>query len=204
MMAVTEDHIEAVEVLVRGGADVDLLTKTRKSAKDMAKSLKVKALLESSGNIDSIQGPKRIELMLEQMESQMTVFKDEIARYELTENQNEKLSQEVENMKLERDSYAKTLEVGNMIQTLAHFQTVCAERDSIQTELERLRKELTKTTQQLEGKQLIKLLVNRRIVAENRERAEIEELLAKERNDFETDKQELSDRILRLEGSGKN
>ena len=115
MMAVTEDHIEAVEVLVRGGADVDLLTKTRKSAKDMAKSLKVKALLESSGNIDSIQGPKRIELMLEQMESQMTVFKDEIARYELTENQNEKLSQEVENMKLERDSYAKTLEVGNQI-----------------------------------------------------------------------------------------
>jgi len=174
MMAVSEDHIESVEVLVRAGADVSLLTKTKKSAKDMAKSLKVKALLESSGNIESIQGPKRIELMLDQMKSQMTVFKDEIARYELTESQNEKLNQEVENMKLERDSFAKTLE------------TVCAERDSIQTELERLRKELTKTTQRLE--------------VETRERAEIEELFAKERSAFETDKQELSDRILRLEG----
>ena len=127
MMAVSEDHIESVEVLVRAGADVSLLTKTKKSAKDMAKSLKVKALLESSGNIESIQGrfsyisdvkknrlsgPKRIELMLDQMKSQMTVFKDEIARYELTESQNEKLNQEVENMKLERDSFAKTLEVG--------------------------------------------------------------------------------------------
>ena len=50
--------------------------------------------------------------MLEQMESQMTVFKDEIARYELTESQNQKLNQEVENMKMERDSFAKTLEVG--------------------------------------------------------------------------------------------
>ena len=55
-MAVSEDHIEAVEILVRAGADVGLLTKTKKSAKDMAKSLKVKALLESSGNIESIQG----------------------------------------------------------------------------------------------------------------------------------------------------
>ena len=55
-MAVSEDHIEAVEVLVRAGADVGLLTKTKKSAKDMAKSLKVKALLESNGNIQSIQG----------------------------------------------------------------------------------------------------------------------------------------------------
>ena len=55
------------------------------------------------------------------MERQMTVFKDEIARYELTENQNEKLCQEVENMKLERDSYAKTLEVGSLIWTLGTF-----------------------------------------------------------------------------------
>ena len=39
---------------------------------------------------------------------------------------------------------------------------------------------------------------------ETRERAEIEELLAKERNDFENEKQELSDRILSLEGSGIN
>ena len=39
---------------------------------------------------------------------------------------------------------------------------------------------------------------------ETRERAEIEELLAKERNDFENEKQELSDRILSLEGNGIN
>ena len=42
------------------------------------------------------------------------------------------------------------------------------------------------------------------ISAETRERAEIEELLAKERNDFENEKQELSDRILSLEGSDMN
>ena len=42
------------------------------------------------------------------------------------------------------------------------------------------------------------------ISAETRERAEIEELLAKERNDFENEKQELSDRILSLEGNGIN
>ena len=65
-----------------------------------------------TSNFNGFPGPKRIEWMLEHMESQMTVFKDEIARYELTENQNEKLNQEVENMKMERDSFAKTLQVG--------------------------------------------------------------------------------------------
>ena len=49
--------------------------------------------------------------MLEQMEQQMNTFKDEIARYELVESQNEKLNEEVEGMRLERDSFAKTLEV---------------------------------------------------------------------------------------------
>ena len=49
------------------------------------------------------------------------------------------------------------------------------------------------------------LVPNQSIISdETRERAEIEELLAKERNDFENEKQELSDRILSLEGSGIN
>jgi len=174
MMACVEDHHESVAVLVRAGADVDLVTKTKKTARDLAKSQRVRALLASSGNLNSLHGPQKIELVLEKMEGQMAVFKDEIARYELLESQNAKLDEEVDAMRMERDSFAKTLE------------TVCEERDTIQNELERLRRELTKTTQQLE--------------VETRERGEIEGLLANERDGFAVTKQELSDRILTLEG----
>lgn len=111
MMACVEDHHEAVAVLVRAGANVDLTTKTKKTARDLAKSQRVRALLASSGNVTSLQGPQKIELVLEQMEDQMTIFKDEIARYELLESQNAKLDEEVDAMRMERDSFAKTLEV---------------------------------------------------------------------------------------------
>ena len=88
------------------------------------------------------------------------------------------------------------------------IQTICDERDDIQNELERLRRELTKTTQQLEGINFIGIWRNSSFLfplclssVETRERAEIEELLANERGQFNTTKQELSDRILMLEGN---
>ena len=153
MMACVEDHHESVAVLVRAGADVNLVTKTNKTARDLAKSQRVRALLASSGNLNSLHGPQKIELVLEKMEGQMAVFKDEIARYELLESQNAKLDEEVDAMRMERDSFAKTLEVRFFYEYIIEHipQTVCEERDTIQNELERLRRELTKTTQQLEG-----------------------------------------------------
>ena len=53
----------------------------------------------------------RLELLREEMSDQMELMKNEAARYELTENQNAKLEQDLEMTRLERESIRKTLEV---------------------------------------------------------------------------------------------
>lgn len=53
----------------------------------------------------------RLELLMEEMSDQIELMKNEAARYELTENQNAKLEQDLEMTRLERESIRKTLEV---------------------------------------------------------------------------------------------
>ena len=65
------------------------------------------------------------------------------------------------------------------------IQTICDERDDIQNELERITKELNKTS----------ALLN----TERAERIELESMLEKERTESNQAKQELSDKILEME-----
>lgn len=65
------------------------------------------------------------------------------------------------------------------------IQTICDERDDIQNELERITKELNKTS----------ALLN----TERTERIELESMLEKERTESNQAKQELSDKILEME-----
>ena len=65
------------------------------------------------------------------------------------------------------------------------IQTICDERDDIQNELERITKELNKTSALLNN--------------ERAERIELESMLEKERTESNQAKQELSDKILEME-----
>ena len=65
------------------------------------------------------------------------------------------------------------------------IQTICDERDDIQNELERITKELNKTS----------ALLN----TERAERIELESMMEKERTESNQAKQELSDKILEME-----
>ena len=70
------------------------------------------------------------------------------------------------------------------------IQTICDERDDIQNELERITKELNKTS----------ALLN----TERAERIELESMLEKERTESNQAKQELSDKILEMEQQTSN
>lgn len=65
----------------------------------------------NNGQIEQTQGPLRFELFIEVMSNQLNLLKNETARYELIETQNEKLNQDLEVTRLERESIRKTLTV---------------------------------------------------------------------------------------------
>ena len=65
----------------------------------------------NNGQIEQTQGPLRFELFIEMMSNQLNLLKNETARYELIETQNEKLNQDLEVTRLERESIRKTLTV---------------------------------------------------------------------------------------------
>jgi len=173
MMAVGENHPKAAELLVKAGADLSLESKKKSTALTLCKTVEMKALLMNNGQIEQTQGPLRFELFIEVMSNQLNLLKNETARYELIETQNEKLNQDLEVTRLERESIRKTL------------TTICDERDDIQNELERITKELNKTS----------ALLN----TERTERIELESMLEKERTESNQAKQELSDKILEME-----
>ena len=52
-----------------------------------------------------------MELFVEKLKNEIEIIKNETARYELIENQNSKLEQDLEMTRLERESIRKTLEV---------------------------------------------------------------------------------------------
>ena len=62
----------------------------------------------------------RFELFIEMMSSQLNLLKNETARYELIETQNEKLNQDLEVTRLERESIRKTLTVSAINQKLSN------------------------------------------------------------------------------------
>jgi len=65
----------------------------------------------NNGQVQQTQGPLRFELFIEMMSTQLNLLKNETARYELIETQNEKLNQDLEVTRLERESIRKTLTV---------------------------------------------------------------------------------------------
>ena len=65
----------------------------------------------NNGEAQQTQGPLRFELFIEMMSNQLNLLKNETARYELIETQNEKLNQDLEVTRLERESIRKTLTV---------------------------------------------------------------------------------------------
>ena len=67
----------------------------------------------NNGQVQQTQGPLRFELFIEMMSTQLNLLKNETARYELIETHNEKLNQELEVTRLERESIRKTLTVSS-------------------------------------------------------------------------------------------
>ena len=67
----------------------------------------------NNGQVQQTQGPLRFELFIEMMSTQLNLLKNETARYELIETQNEKLNQDLEVTRLERESIRKTLTVSS-------------------------------------------------------------------------------------------
>merc|ERR1712228_1098709 len=114
-----------------------------------------------------VNGKLQLDIMRQSLTEMSSNLKDEAARYELIESENERLRKELESVKMERDAAGKTL------------QTIIDERDTIQTELERAKKEFNKTSFDLQEEKIARENSDKKVVQLEQEVASLDENIAK-------------------------